>query len=29
LNHAEAVHEYLRTHKLAKFIPAQYKTKIS
>ena len=25
LNHVELVHEYLRTHKLAKFIPAQYK----
>ena len=25
LNHAEKVHDYLRSHKLAKFVPAQYK----
>ena len=25
LNHVELVHEYLRTHKLSRFIPAQYK----
>jgi transposase InsO family protein len=27
LNHASAVHEYLRTHKMSRFIPAQYKVR--